>query len=221
MKIFTRTIKVNYKKEWDEEEKWIKSIPKYNSYYTLKNHMTSVGQRQDDIEQEKLLQKLIPRESKLLDIGCSYGRVMRLYPNSFGIDVSKGMLKRNPFKNRIKQMDASQGIYFNKKTFDNVVISRVLNHLQDEDIIKVLDEADSVLREGGTILIDISKKVNKIWFIKKIFWWIKNKGYLKPISSRCVTIKKMRKFMKLMEFEYKIHLMNEKQVMFEIFKRKK
>lgn len=208
---------IDYKQKWEEEEKMIGSIKEYDTYYTFDNHLNPNQRRLEDIFQEAVLIYLIPNKAKLLDVGCSYGRVMRLFPNSYGVDVSDGMLKRNPFKDRIKQMDASKKFTFEDESFEVVLFSKILNHLQDEDIVNVLNEGNRVLEKDGYILADISKKINKIWFLKKIYWRINNK---KSIASRCLSIRKIKGVLNKLNFKYKIHEVSSTMVMFKIFRRK-
>jgi len=207
---------VDYQKAWNEEvTERINKREKSNAYYDLKTHKS----RDADILQEGVFLRLVDKNSKILDVGCAYGRLMTLFPNSFGIDVSQEMLKRNPFKERIKVMDASKGLDFEDKSFDNIFICRVLIHMIDKDIEKVLLDASRVLKEDGGIWVDISKKFNYIWELKKIYWRLK--GDVNPIAARTLTIKKMKQILDNLGFSYNLFPMSDKQVIFRLQKKEK
>ena len=83
---------------------------------------------------------------KVLDVGCGIGFVSQLYPNFdiTGIDISDGMLERNPYKWVKAPVEA---IPFPDNTFDFVVCRSLLHHL--ESPLKGLQEMHRVLKPGG------------------------------------------------------------------------
>ena len=83
---------------------------------------------------------------RILDVGCGTGFVSQLYPNFdiTGIDISDGMLERNPYK-WIKA--AAEAIPFGDNHFDFVVCRSLLHHLDDPAI--GLREMVRVLKPGG------------------------------------------------------------------------
>ena len=83
---------------------------------------------------------------KVLDVGCGTGFVSQLYPNFdiTGVDISKDMLARNPYK----WIEApAEALPFPDRTFDIVVCRSLLHHLQDPK--KGLSEMVRVLKPGG------------------------------------------------------------------------
>ena len=83
---------------------------------------------------------------KVLDVGCGTGFVSQLYPNFdiTGIDISDGMLERNPYK----WVNApAEQIPFPDNHFDFVVCRSLLHHLEDPVI--GLKEMFRVLKPGG------------------------------------------------------------------------
>lgn len=83
---------------------------------------------------------------KVLDVGCGIGFVSQLYPNFdiTGIDISDGMLERNPHK-WVKA--PAEAIPFDNDTFDFVICRSLLHHLDDPRV--GLREMVRVLKPGG------------------------------------------------------------------------
>ena len=82
----------------------------------------------------------------VLDVGCGIGFVSQLYP-SFditGVDISDGMLERNPYK-WVKA--PAEALPFPDASFDWVVCRSLLHHLEDPS--KGLAEMVRVLKPGG------------------------------------------------------------------------
>ncbi len=88
-----------------------------------------------------------------------------------GIDLSKDMLKvaqnkirKNGLKNiRLYQMDATH-LKFKSNCFDKILISLVLHELDEELAVKIITEANRVLKDGGEIIItewEPSKQLSK------------------------------------------------------------
>ena len=80
------------------------------------------------------------------DVGCGVGFVSSLYPNFdiVGIDVSDGMLSRNPYK-WVKA--PAEAIPFPDASFDFVICRSLLHHLEDPR--KGMAEMVRVLKPGG------------------------------------------------------------------------
>lgn len=85
----------------------------------------------------------------ILDVGCGIGLVSQLYPNFniIGVDISDGMLSRNPYK-WVKA--PVESLPFKDDTFDFVIARSLLHHL---DNLKVgLSEIFRVLKNGGKLV---------------------------------------------------------------------
>jgi len=83
---------------------------------------------------------------RVIDVGCGIGFVSGLYPNFdiVGIDISDGMLERNPHK-WIKA--SAEKIPFPDNSFDFVVCRSLLHHLEDPSV--GMKEMARVLKPGG------------------------------------------------------------------------
>jgi ubiquinone/menaquinone biosynthesis C-methylase UbiE len=115
------------------------------------------------------------RGEKVLEIGCSSGRLTRHLGNVTAIDTSKNMLKIAKRKNpKAKVVEADMfNLPFKNQSLDKVVIMRVWNHLNMEDLYSVLREARRVLKRRGVVVFDVEEEnvIRKIvnFFYKKIF----------------------------------------------------
>lgn len=104
------------------------------------------------------LLKDTPKESRILDIGCSSGILLNELAdtgfkreNLFGIDISQKAIdncKDNNIQNS-SVMDA-QNISFDKK-FDIIIASDCLEHLKDDRL--ALDNWHSLLNENGSLYV--------------------------------------------------------------------
>ena len=114
-----------------------------------------------------------------------------------GIDLSKDMLKvaqnkirKNGLKNiRLYQMDATH-LKFKSNCFDKILISLVLHELDEELAVKIITEANRVLKDSGEIIItewEPSKQLSKRILFAPIH-------YLEP--------KPYRKFIKMDLYSY-------------------
>lgn len=88
----------------------------------------------------------VPKESRILDYGCGYGRLIKIlndngYHNITGFEKSKGMLERaKNFLPKTAHM-ISDHLLLTKNSFDAVILSTVLccdpiNHINIIDMIK-------------------------------------------------------------------------------------
>ncbi|MBI4323022.1 MAG: class I SAM-dependent methyltransferase [Candidatus Omnitrophica bacterium] len=88
----------------------------------------------------------------VLDLGCGTGVFANMFrPTSYvGIDINQGYIKRARKKHpthRFLVMDG-RALDFTSQSFDAVVISGVIHHLEDQDAIAILTEAARVLKPG-------------------------------------------------------------------------
>lgn len=96
--------------------------------------------------------KLMPQSitARTLDVGCGTGFMMEFDPNMEGVDISEGMLEKNPFKDRCHLGDAER-IPFPDEYFDHVICRALLHHVPSPGA--ALIEMKRVLKPGGTISI--------------------------------------------------------------------
>lgn len=104
--------------------------------------------------------------ARLLDLGCGTGFILRLAHDLFqqldGVDVTQAMLDRVDISSgNISLHNASaEAVPFDDNTFDVVSAYSFLHHT--EDCLRVMAEAERVLKPGGLLYVDLEPN--------KIFW---------------------------------------------------
>lgn len=126
------------------------SDPKYNKY--------------DKESREALLQKLLPRSKKILDLGCSIGAWGAFFKKIgfeeiYGVDISEERLKVAKSRGYKTFKSHGSNLPFDKNSFDAVVCLDVLVHtIKKEDRFKTISEAARVLKPGGAFVFSIANK---------------------------------------------------------------
>jgi len=100
----------------------------------------------------------------LLDIGCGAGFVARiakeLFSKTYGIDISKNILKSLFSYGIFPTCGNAQSLPFKTKSVNIAVLFSVIHHFYDHR--QILNEVHRVLKQGGIIYID--HDMNKYFF---------------------------------------------------------
>ena len=106
-------------------------------------------------------EKHVSRESKILDVGCGYGRTLNEvhnygFKNLIGVDFSQGMIARGKKLYPQLVMEKNEGkLPFDDDTFDAVLLLAVLTCIiEDEDQKKLINEILRVLKDNGIFYIN-------------------------------------------------------------------
>ena len=160
-----------------EEFKRYYQKEKVTSSYTTQR-MGNKYRRKKREEELKIFLGLLDKKDgeKVLEVGSSNGFLTEhLGKDVTAIDTSKEMLKFTKEKNpeaEVIEADMFK-LPFKKKTFDKVVVMRVWNHLNEEDLRLVLRESKRVLKNGGHLIFDMEEKswLRRFihFFYKKLF----------------------------------------------------
>jgi len=110
---------------------------------------------------------LIPHNSKILDLGCGegYGTLLLSHHarSVVGIDVDESIINhaRQKYRGKVEIL-AYDGkkIPFEDETFDAVVSSQVIEHV--EDVVQFLFEAKRVLKIGGALFVSTPNRVYRL-----------------------------------------------------------
>ena len=139
MKIFHD--KLNQKKYW-------------NSVAAKKRFTTPV--------RTKLIEKILPYDALITDVGCGYGRTMQeLYISGFnninGFDFSEEMISKGKKLYPKLNLKIMKNGYINIKDFsvDMVLLFAVLTCVTDEvERINLINEVDRIVKPGGYVYIN-------------------------------------------------------------------
>ena len=114
--------------------------------------------------------KSIPRDSKLLDIGCNTGStIFNLhqygFTNVYGVDVEKNSINYGrkiytPISDRLVGYDGVK-LPFEDNSFDVVTMFDVIEHITNIDQF-IREEVRRVLRECGTLMFQTPNKYTNI-----------------------------------------------------------
>jgi len=115
----------------------------------------------------------IPKDAKILDIGCNYGSLIYNlyclgYENIFGIDIegdsiNKGRLFYPEISNNLSKHNPGD-IPFNDNTFDVVLMFDVIEHVPNIEIF--INKVKKTLKPGGVFIFQTPNKfINIPWEI--------------------------------------------------------
>lgn len=100
---------------------------------------------------------LLPDVQDVLDIGCCGGKLGRLIKPTisyYGCDivsVEKGLLKDNRFAVWNVEMDDSNALSFDVREFDCLIVSGVMEHVEQNDI--TFKKISKLVKDGGYVVL--------------------------------------------------------------------
>lgn len=159
----------------------------------------------------KQIDKLVPGEGKILDLGCGQGVIAKYLAKTetrevIGIDKDQGRIPKSNNSNlKFKSADIRK---YPLEGADAIVISDVLHHLDFQDQDKLLAKISRALRKNGTLLIKeidtqeiIRSSLSRLWdFLlypkDKIFYRNSNnlKKYLESLGFEVSITRSSRLF---------------------------
>lgn len=111
----------------------------------------------------KKFSSYLAKNSKVLDLGCGYGRDCRYFVKNgfetYGVDLSSGMIKKA--RQEVKQakffvMNVLD-LKFQDNFFDGIWCSATLVHLFKKNVLEALGEIYRVLKNGGTLYLNLKE----------------------------------------------------------------
>jgi len=115
------------------------------------------------------LTELLTRDpaSKLLDFGCGAGRhtvyfakegfqVYGFDKSAAAVEQAKQMLARGNLRADLRAWDMTHPLPYEDSFFDAVIATRVIHHTYSENIRKIAEEINRVLRMGGYLFLQVS-----------------------------------------------------------------
>jgi ubiquinone/menaquinone biosynthesis C-methylase UbiE len=139
-------------------------MTKMNKLLTQEEYWDSVAGKKEFTTpfQIELFKKNVPKEARILDVGCGYGRTLHeLYLSGFtnltGIDISKKMIDKGTKlypKLTLKKYDGFK-FPFENNSFDAVILLAVLTCIiSNNEQEKLIDEIQRVLKDDGILYIN-------------------------------------------------------------------
>ncbi|KAA3607032.1 MAG: class I SAM-dependent methyltransferase [Calditrichaeota bacterium] len=151
------------------DKKNIKYYDAFSESYEVERHK-GYHKMLDDLETQ-IVYKYLKESSNVLELGCGTGlilqRVKDRCKNSFGIDISLGMLKKaKPKKlNKILQGDLT-ALPYKDDTFDLLYSFKVLAHVKE--MKKAFSEFDRVLSKDGVMILEFYNKSSIRYLVKML-----------------------------------------------------
>lgn len=106
--------------------------------------------------QRKVISKELSNSGLILDIPCGIGEFSVFFDKDryVGVDLNEEYVRYGvkKYKKNLMVGDATQ-LVFDDESFDSVLISGFLHHLNNEEVVKVLDESYRVLKKDGKLLL--------------------------------------------------------------------
>jgi ubiquinone/menaquinone biosynthesis C-methylase UbiE len=135
-----------------------------NKLLTQEEYWDSVAEEKEFTTpfQIKLFKKVVPKEARIIDVGCGYGRTLHeLYLSEFtnlsGVDISKKMIDKGTMlypQLTIKKYDGSR-LPFENNSFDAVILLAVLTCIiSNNEQEKLIGEIQRVLKDDGILYIN-------------------------------------------------------------------
>lgn len=121
----------------------------------------------------EFFQKLIPKNSAVLDLGCGYGEFINQVDaaQKFGMDLNPDSPKFLAPGVKFLSQDCSHTWALDSGTLDVIFSSNFFEHLSDKEALgRTLDEAKRCLKTGGSRLIAIGPNIKRTGGAYWDFW---------------------------------------------------
>lgn len=103
--------------------------------------------------------KLFPRHEKTLDIGCGWGFSLKINPEFYCVDADIACIEHlQALGAKAYFADVSSRLPFDDQFFDNAFTHDVLEHLEEDEMIVLFQEARRIVKPGGLFMNVVPNK---------------------------------------------------------------
>jgi SAM-dependent methyltransferase len=160
----------------------------------------------NNFEDEKnVIHKNFDKNKVTLDFGCGAGQFSILFnPDKYhGVDTDSKYIKfcKSKYKGKFSVINTSPPYNLKNNYFDQILISSVIHHIDDESLIKISKELKRIIKKGGRLMIadHFVKKDQKNMFCKLLIYLDRGKYFRNPdrvikLFSRNFKVKKFELF---------------------------
>ncbi len=165
-----------------------KTIETYNE---IAHHYKQKTKNLELVDEIKKFKKFLPKNAKVLDAGCGWGRDSKILAKSFsviGIDLSEKLLdlaKAYASKAKFQIGDISK-TNFPDNTFHGIWANDILLHLDRKDILPTLKEFHRLLKSSGILYVSVKEGEGESWeeeemsnFKPRFYTWFKEDEIIK------------------------------------------
>lgn len=112
--------------------------------------------RDDEFRKTKSILSNIDRDFKVLDVGCGYGKKIKLlnslgFKYVLGVDINKEVVLKN--RENGLNVISIESFNDNNEIFDLIVMSHIIEHFQYEELKLFMEYYLTRLKQGGYLLI--------------------------------------------------------------------
>jgi dolichol-phosphate mannosyltransferase len=102
-------------------------------------------------------------QRRVLDAGCGSSKILGALPQSIGLDINFKKLRYDlSLGNPLVNADI-RNICFKDASFDEIICSQVIEHLQEED--SIFNELSRVLKKGGILILGAPDYSRASWIL--------------------------------------------------------
>ncbi len=122
------------------------------NYYTDKQYSGNLSSNAKKDLSILFFDSFLKDSKKILDIGCSVGRIISLSPSKIeGVDIDKKALQIAKSRGcKVQYANISEKLPFKDESFDAIFLSQVIEHL--ENPLFAMQEIKRVLKKNGKLV---------------------------------------------------------------------
>lgn len=137
-------------------------------------------------EEKRIIGEYFDAYKKTLDFGCGVGQFSVIFDpeNYYGVDTDKKYInfcKKN-LKGKFFVINFSPPYNFKSKYFNQILLSAVVHHIEDDKLVEIAKELKKILKDNGALMIidHLTKKNQPSLFCKFLISIDRGKYFREP-----------------------------------------